>query len=96
MPVDEPPDIQTNAFRATPPLGPHVVGHRVVVRRLLPGETGPTGGPALTDATGICESWGDGVVGLRLEDGTLLEIRTEDIVAGKQIPPRPPRRRQRH
>ena len=69
------------------------MGHRVVVRRLLPGETGPTGGPALTDATGICESWTDGVVTLRREDGTLLEIRTDDIVAGKQIPPRPPRRR---
>ena len=49
----------------------------------------------MTDATGICESWTDGVVTLRIEDGTVLEIRTADIVAGKQVPPRPPRRRPR-
>ncbi len=44
-------------------LGPHVVGQRVVVRRLLRGETGPSGGPAMTDVLGVCTSWGDG--GLR-------------------------------
>ena len=81
--------------RSAPALGPHLVGQRVVVRRLLPGLTGPTGGPAMTDATGICEAWNEGVVTLRREDGTTLEIRTEDVVAGKQIPPRPPRRRPR-
>ena len=37
-------------------LGPHVVGERVVVRRLLRGETGPTGGPAFTDLLGTCLS----------------------------------------
>lgn len=81
--------------RHAPTLGPHLVGQRVVVRRLLPGETGPTGGPAMTDVTGICEGWEDGVVTLRREDGSTLEIRTEDVVAGKQIPPRPPHRRPR-
>ena len=30
-------------------LGPSCVGLRVVVRRALPGQTGPTGGPAMTD-----------------------------------------------
>ena len=42
-------------------LGPHVVGHRVVVRRVVRGETGPSGGPALTDVLGTCTAWGDGV-----------------------------------
>jgi GNAT superfamily N-acetyltransferase len=69
-------------------LGPHVVGQRVVVRRLLPGETGPSGGPAMTDLLGICESWADGIATVRAEDGTLVEIRIEDIVSGKLVPPR--------
>lgn len=85
-----------SAARSTPALGPHLVGQRVVVRRLLPGLTGPTGGPAMTDVTGICEAWDEAVVTLRREDGTTLAIRIEDVVAGKQIPPRPPRRRPRH
>lgn len=70
-------------------LGPHVVGQRVVVRRVLPGETGPTGGPAMTDVLGTCESWADGIVTVRREDGSVVEIRTADIVSGKPVPPRP-------
>ena len=70
-------------------LGPHVVGQRVVVRRVLPGQTGPTGGPAMTDVLGICESWGDGRTTIRREDGTVVEISTADIVSGKPVPPRP-------
>lgn len=70
-------------------LGPHVVGRRVVVRRLLPGETGPTGGPAFTDVLGICESWGDGETVIRTEDGSTVTIATADIVSGKPVPPRP-------
>jgi GNAT superfamily N-acetyltransferase len=70
-------------------LGPHVVGQRVVVRRVLPGETGPTGGPAMTDVLGTCESWADGIVTVRREDGSSVEIRTEHIVSGKPVPPRP-------
>ena len=64
-------------------------GMRVVVRRVLPGETGPTGGPAMTDVLGVCESWGDGVATLRRDDGTVVEIATRDIVSGKPVPPRP-------
>lgn len=70
-------------------LGPHVVGQRVVVRRVLPGETGPSGGPAMTDVLGICESWADGVTVIRREDGGTVTIRTADIVSGKPVPPRP-------
>jgi GNAT superfamily N-acetyltransferase len=63
-----------------------------VLRRVLPGETGPTGGPAMTDVLGTCESWADGIVTVRREDGTLVEVRTTDIVSGKPVPPRPPPR----
>ncbi|MDQ6687954.1 MAG: hypothetical protein M3Z50_10190 [Actinomycetota bacterium] len=72
-------------------LGPHVVGERVVVRRLLRGETGPSGGPAMTDVLGVMESWADGRTTIRPADGPLVEINVADIVAGKPVPPRPSR-----
>ena len=70
-------------------LGPHVVGLRIVVRRVLRGETGPSGGPAMTDVLGICETWEGGIVTVRRADGSVVEIATADIVAGKPVPPRP-------
>jgi N-acetylglutamate synthase len=82
-----PRDVTGSSVRGS--LGPHVVGQRVVVRRTLPGETGPTGGPAMTDVLGICESWADGVAVIRREDGSAVTIRTADIVSGKPVPPRP-------
>ncbi len=69
-------------------LGPHVVGQRVVVRRLVRGETGPSGGPAMTDVLGVCTSWRDGVCTVRPETGPTVEIPLEDIVTGKPVPPR--------
>ncbi len=68
-----------------------MVGQRVVVRRLLRDETGPSGGPAMTDVLGVCERWADGEVLVRREDGTTVLIATRDIVAGKPVPPRPSR-----
>ena len=70
-------------------LGPHCVGQRVVVRRVLPGRRGPSGGPALTDVLGVMEEWTDVVTRVRREDGTLVEVARADIVAGKPVPPRP-------
>ncbi|HET7194229.1 MAG TPA: GNAT family N-acetyltransferase [Nocardioides sp.] len=70
-------------------LGPHVVGRRVVVRRLLRGETGPSGGPAMTDILGICTAWGDGRCVVAPETGEPVEIALADIVSGKPVPPRP-------
>ena len=53
---------------ATPlPWGRTWSAERVVVRRLVRGETGPSGGPAMTDVLGVCESWTDGVVVVRRE-----------------------------
>lgn len=51
--------------------------------------TGPTGGPAMTDTLGICEHWADGLVRVRREDGSVVEIQTAHIVSGKPVPPRP-------
>lgn len=76
--------------RVRPPgLGPHCVGQRVVVRRVLPGETGPTGGPAFSDLLGVMESWGDGVTTVRAESGEVATIPLAEIVSGKPVPPRP-------
>jgi ribosomal protein S18 acetylase RimI-like enzyme len=70
-------------------LGPHVIGKRVVIRRLLRGETGPTGGPAMTDLLGVCIGWGDGVCVVQPEAGEPVTIPLSDIVSGKPVPPRP-------
>jgi ribosomal protein S18 acetylase RimI-like enzyme len=43
----------------------------------------------MTDVLGICESWAAGVVVVRREDGSVVEIATADIVSGKPVPPRP-------
>lgn len=74
----------------SPYLGPHVVGQRVVVRRLVPGETGPTGGPAFTDVLGDCVAWDPCVV--VTATGERVEIPLELIVSGKPVPPRPSER----
>ncbi|WP_082534038.1 GNAT family N-acetyltransferase [Marmoricola sp. Leaf446] len=66
-----------------------MVGTRVVVRRLVRGEAGPSGGPAMTDVLGECVAWGDGVVAVRRETGDVLRIPLADLVAGKPVPPRP-------
>jgi GNAT superfamily N-acetyltransferase len=43
----------------------------------------------MTDVLGILESWAEGIVTVRREDGSLVEIATVDIVSGKPVPPRP-------
>ena len=68
------------------PLKPADVGQRVVVRSLVRGETGPSGGPALTDTLGRLERWDSDVLSVRKADGTLVRIPLADVVAGKPIP----------
>lgn len=70
-------------------LGPHVVGKRIVVRRLVPGQTGPTGGPAFTDILGVCTSWADGTAVIERESGERVSVPVAEIVSGKPVPPRP-------
>ena len=62
-----------------------------MVRRLVPGETGPTGGPAFTDLLGELLSWPsspDGAAVVRSADGSDHEIALDLIVSGKPVPPR--------
>jgi hypothetical protein len=58
---------------------------------VLPGETGPSGGPAMTDVLGTCTAWGDGVCVIEPDGEGPREpvtIRLQDIVSGKPVPPR--------
>jgi GNAT superfamily N-acetyltransferase len=86
VPNDESPPSGIGTGRHV--LGPHVVGQRVVIRRVLRGETGPSGGPAMTDVLGVCTWWADGRVVVRTEAGELVEVATADIVSGKPVPAR--------
>jgi N-acetylglutamate synthase len=69
-----------------------LIGHRVVVRRVLAGQRGPSGGPALTDVIGVLESWGDRSLSVRRETGELVTIPLSSITAGKPVPPPPEQR----
>ena len=64
-----------------------------MVRRLVPGQRGPTGGPAFTDVLGVCTSWGgppgETVCVVQPETGPPVAIPVELIVSGKPVPPRP-------
>jgi GNAT superfamily N-acetyltransferase len=70
------------------PLHAGHVGQRVVVRRLLPGESGPSGGPAMTDVLGILESVDDESLRVRRENGDVVLIDRALLVTGKPVPPR--------
>ena len=72
-----------------PGLGPHCVGQRVVVRRLVPGEQGPTGGPAFTDVLGTMLTWDGTTTVVEREDGSRVTIAVAEVVSGKPVPPRP-------
>lgn len=67
-----------------------MIGQRIVVRRVLRGEVGPTGGPAFTDVLGVCTAWSAGTCVVQPDEGTAVAIATRDIVSGKPVPPRPP------
>lgn len=60
-----------------------------MVRRLLRGETGPSGGPAMTDLLGTCLFWDEQACVVQPEDGEPVTIALVDIVSGKPVPPRP-------
>jgi len=64
--------------------GPGDVGHRVVLRRRVPG--------GLSDVLGHVESWSGGTVAVRDRHGRLVEIAEDDLVAAKRVPEPPARR----
>ena len=74
------------------PLSAADVGSRVVVRRLLPGERGPSGGPAMTDVIGVLEEYDARHLLVRTKDDSTVRIAQDLVVAAKTVPPPPPRR----
>lgn len=64
-------------------------GQRVVVRSRVPGETGPSGGPAMTDAVGVIEYADEDEIVVRRKDGSLRRVARADIVTMKPVPPPP-------
>ncbi len=74
-------------------LSEDLVGSRVVVRHVVRGELGPSGGPAMTDLLGILEEWSSDSLAVTLADGTVATVDQADVVAAKPVPPRPMRRR---
>jgi ribosomal protein S18 acetylase RimI-like enzyme len=73
-------------------LGPEHVGRRVVVRRALLNERGPSGGPALTDVLGVLEALTDETLLVRRDDGDVVTVDRSRVVAAKPVPPRTPAR----
>jgi N-acetylglutamate synthase len=67
------------------------VGARVSVRARIPAAPGE---PSMTDTLGYLRAWADGLLTVERRDGSMVQIRTADLVAGRTIPP-PPQRRPR-
>lgn len=64
-----------------------LIGQRVVIRRVLRGERGLSGGPALTDVIGNLEAWDEDSLSVRRSTDELVVIPLRDIAAGKPVPP---------
>ncbi len=69
-----------------------LVGRRVVIRSRVPGETGPSGGPAMTDAVGVVERADERELVVRRRDGSTRRVARADVVVIKEVPPPPPAR----
>jgi GNAT superfamily N-acetyltransferase len=69
-------------------LSADLVGARIVVRVRIPGETGPSGGPAMRDIIGVLTAWGPTDLMVERADGTVETVRRADVVTGKPVPPR--------
>ncbi|KAA1422681.1 GNAT family N-acetyltransferase [Mumia zhuanghuii] len=63
-----------------------LVGQRVVVRSTVPGERGPTGGPAYTDVIGRLLEHDGARLRIQRRDGSEVEVDTAGVVAAKAVP----------
>jgi ribosomal protein S18 acetylase RimI-like enzyme len=69
-------------------LSADLVGTRIVVRVRIPGETGPSGGPAMRDVIGVLTAWDATQLSVERADGVVETVRHADVVTGKPVPPR--------
>lgn len=77
------------------PLDESAIGDRMSVRLRIPGETGPTGGPAMTDVVGRVVALTAASARLERRDGSIVDVRLSDVVAARRVPDGPRRRRTR-
>lgn len=63
-----------------------LVGRRVVVRSRVPGERGPSGGPAYTDVVGRLLSYDGSTLRIQRRDGREAYVPAADVVAAKPVP----------
>jgi hypothetical protein len=75
-------------FRLEVLLTPADVGQRVVIRW----RPGPADSTQMADVLGILEQCDAASFAVRTRDGTLVVIPATQALAGKVIPPAPPRR----
>lgn len=68
------------------PIDVSHLGRRVVIRSLVKGEKGPSGGPLMTDVIGFLRAYSDGIAVVERRDGSLTRVAIEDIVAAKPLP----------
>jgi N-acetylglutamate synthase len=68
------------------PIDESHLGRRVVIRSLVRGETGPSGGPLMTDVIGYLRKYGEGVAVVERRDGSLTQVPIADIFAAKPLP----------
>jgi hypothetical protein len=68
------------------PIDESHLGRRVVIRSLVRGETGPSGGPLMTDVIGYLRKYAEGVAVVERRDGSLTQVPIADIFAAKPLP----------
>ena len=73
-------------------ITPDDVGQRVSVRAWLEDAAERDEGPRHTDVLGELVAWEDGWLSIRRRDGEVVQVDEALLVAGKVIPPPPPRR----
>jgi GNAT superfamily N-acetyltransferase len=69
------------------------LGRRVALRRRLPGQTGASGGPLLTDVVGVVLAVDDSMLTLGRRDGSRVEVPCTDVVAVRLLAAAGPPRR---
>jgi N-acetylglutamate synthase len=68
------------------PIDSSHVGRRVVIRSLVRGQKGPSGGPLMTDVVGFLREYGGGVAVIERRDGSLVRVALDDVVVAKPLP----------
>ena len=68
------------------PIDSSNIGRRVVIRALVRGEKGPSGGPLMTDVVGYLREYGEEIAVVERRDGSLVRVALADVVAAKPLP----------